>query len=487
MTDGIVDVMAWKAAAYGIDPRTTTTLVATSGSNKYAEGKAVSMRTVSGHRDGYLTECPGNALYPLLPSIRAAIATRMAPGLVSPQTSADLSNAGGAAIGFTAVFPTVQRWWLSMTPMCATGSVQVLSGRTAGRVNATWNLDDASGAKVAPGVYRMTMVTSSPVGTAPTWTRDVELLPTPGGPAATCPVARLGTGDLVAGSVIAGRAAYPDAHSVVIVGSGGRLDALVAAPLSRAKGAPLLLSGASALPAAVVADIQARGVQTAWIVGSTASVGPGVESQLTSLGVSTVTRLSGPDRYAMAAAVARQVGAAGSSAVVVSGDSRRVWDAVAAAGPAAAMGRPLLLVTSAGVPPVTAAALKSLAVTNVLVVASAQAVPNTVVAKLGLSGVKSRARVSGADRYATAVAVANAFSRPVPADRVVVAPGTDAGLGWAAIAGSQGRLTVLTDPGAVPPVTSGWLSARKPGTIALVSDLRNGSTALLRQLYTITR
>ena len=67
-------ILAWKADQRGIDPAAAT-LHAASGRT---------INTISGHRDGPgSTECPGNALYPLLPAIRTGVQALLA-GARSP-------------------------------------------------------------------------------------------------------------------------------------------------------------------------------------------------------------------------------------------------------------------------------------------------------------------------------------------------------------------------------------------------------------------
>lgn len=57
-------ILAWKSDQRGLDP-TGVSLHAASG---------LQLKTISGHRDGPSpTECPGDALYPLLPSIRTGV------------------------------------------------------------------------------------------------------------------------------------------------------------------------------------------------------------------------------------------------------------------------------------------------------------------------------------------------------------------------------------------------------------------------------
>ncbi len=64
---------AWKLSLAGVSADATTTLVSTAGT-KYPAGSRVRFRTVSGHRDGYPTDCPGARLYDRLPAVRRAAA-----------------------------------------------------------------------------------------------------------------------------------------------------------------------------------------------------------------------------------------------------------------------------------------------------------------------------------------------------------------------------------------------------------------------------
>lgn len=64
-------LVAWKLALHGIRPDDTVVLESAGGAaNRYERGRRVRFHTVSGHRDGDHTACPGNALYAQLPDLR---------------------------------------------------------------------------------------------------------------------------------------------------------------------------------------------------------------------------------------------------------------------------------------------------------------------------------------------------------------------------------------------------------------------------------
>ncbi|WP_030194054.1 peptidoglycan recognition protein [Streptomyces sp. NRRL S-87] len=65
----VARLTAWKLGLFGANPLATTTLKS-GGGNKFAKGKLVKMNVISGHRDGFATECPGRKLYSKLGTTR---------------------------------------------------------------------------------------------------------------------------------------------------------------------------------------------------------------------------------------------------------------------------------------------------------------------------------------------------------------------------------------------------------------------------------
>ncbi|MER5306556.1 N-acetylmuramoyl-L-alanine amidase [Streptomyces sp. NPDC002773] len=68
----IADLAAWKLGLHGVDPQAKVTLTAAADTGVWTKGQAATLNTVSGHRDGYATLCPGATLYSALPGIRTA-------------------------------------------------------------------------------------------------------------------------------------------------------------------------------------------------------------------------------------------------------------------------------------------------------------------------------------------------------------------------------------------------------------------------------
>ena len=74
MADSIAAVAAWKLGLADIDPRGSARLVSSNGRSRYRAGAVVALPAVAGHKDGYMTNCPGAALIERLPEIRETAA-----------------------------------------------------------------------------------------------------------------------------------------------------------------------------------------------------------------------------------------------------------------------------------------------------------------------------------------------------------------------------------------------------------------------------
>ncbi|WP_405614665.1 peptidoglycan recognition protein [Streptomyces sp. NBC_00076] len=69
----IARLTAWKLGLHGVNPRAKTYLKS-GGGNLYRKGKNVRLNVISGHRDGFATECPGRKLYGKLGTARTTAA-----------------------------------------------------------------------------------------------------------------------------------------------------------------------------------------------------------------------------------------------------------------------------------------------------------------------------------------------------------------------------------------------------------------------------
>ncbi len=267
-----------------------------------------------------------------------------------------------------------------------------------------------------------------------------------GGTTATpsAPVQIFGT-DRFATAVAASLVEFPttgSAGAVVLARSDDYADALVGIRFAAAKDAPLLFANGGSLTAQTQAEI-ARVLPaggTVYLLGGTAAIPTNVATALTGLGY-VVQRLAGSDRFGTALAVA---GALGNPGTVLLATGTNFPDALAA-GPAAAHVGGVVLLTDGSVLPASVRTYLS-AHTGVVYAVGAPAVAADPTA----------IALMGADRYATAVAVAGLFSAP---SRLGVASGVtfaDALSGGAFLAHVDGPL-LLAAPTTLPSSTTSYL------------------------------
>ncbi|MFH8759890.1 peptidoglycan recognition protein family protein [Streptomyces atroolivaceus] len=69
----VAKLTAWKLGLFGRNPKGKITLVS-GGSGKYKKGAKATLHVISGHRDGFATECPGIRLYKKLGTARTSSA-----------------------------------------------------------------------------------------------------------------------------------------------------------------------------------------------------------------------------------------------------------------------------------------------------------------------------------------------------------------------------------------------------------------------------
>ncbi|MEV0094668.1 N-acetylmuramoyl-L-alanine amidase [Streptomyces sp. NPDC050738] len=67
--NAVARLTAWKLGLYGANPAGKTSLIS-GGGNLYKKGRKVTLNVISGHRDGFATECPGGRLYKKLGKAR---------------------------------------------------------------------------------------------------------------------------------------------------------------------------------------------------------------------------------------------------------------------------------------------------------------------------------------------------------------------------------------------------------------------------------
>nr|WP_286181254.1 cell wall-binding repeat-containing protein [Bacillus sp. ISL-37] len=224
--------------------------------------------------------------------------------------------------------------------------------------------------------------------------------------------------------------------TVVLARGDDYADALAGVPLAKKHNAPLLLTATGSLPAETVAELERLGTKSVVILGGEKAISAAVVEALTEKGYS-VERLSGKNRYATAAAVASAV-APGTVNEVVVANGANFPDALSVASYAAAKGMPILLTGADELNEDTKKAIRNLGVKKTIVVGGKAVVSDSVAITL-----PNPYRVSGKNRYETAVAAAEHFAPG--SDHYYVATGTNYAdaLAGAALAAQEGTGILL--------------------------------------------
>ncbi|WP_314411087.1 FG-GAP-like repeat-containing protein [Streptomyces kroppenstedtii] len=116
--ESVARVAAWKLGQYGGDPSGRVTLTAADDTGVWKAGDQATLNTVSGHRDGFATECPGKNLYSKLGEIRRYAA---APARNSAVPTADFDGDGVSDL--VAATPKQGSGWLTLVPGGVNGPV----------------------------------------------------------------------------------------------------------------------------------------------------------------------------------------------------------------------------------------------------------------------------------------------------------------------------------------------------------------------------
>ena len=229
--------------------------------------------------------------------------------------------------------------------------------------------------------------------------------PPPPPPPSGVPVQRIFGQDAIGTSLAVSQVEFPEngsATSVVLARSDYFADALAGGPLAAANDAPLLITPGAALSAAldprVLAEINRvlPAGHTVYILGGSLALAPGIDTTLVSQGY-TVIRVSGPNQFATAVAIA---GRLGNPSVIFEATGLGFADALSAVPAAIETGGAILLTNGTTQAPETAAYLRAHPPTTRYAIggplAAAGADPSAIA-------------IFGQDLFSTSAAVANTF------------------------------------------------------------------------------
>lgn len=186
----------------------------------------------------------------------------------------------------------------------------------------------------------------------------------------------------------------------------------------------------------------------------------------------SIARIYGDDRYETSAKVADQYWTSTSTSHVVIATGENYPDALSAAPLAKAWDAPILLTERGALPEPVIREIQKLKPTHAFIIGSTSAVATFVEVQLkNRLGVRVVGRVSGADRYQTASAVADSVAKKVgKTSTAVVVSGTDYpdALAVGAFAAGQHYPILLTAPAYMPAATSRRLTSLHVSDLVVV-------------------
>ncbi|MET9380967.1 N-acetylmuramoyl-L-alanine amidase [Streptomyces sp. NPDC002928] len=133
----VARLASWKLGQYNADPATTVQLKAGATQTNYSgtsftAGKYYTFNRISGHRDGYNTQCPGGSLYAQLPTIRAWAA--------GPVQGLKVTSVGGAGLSGSTYYTKggITVHWTATTPASLISKFELLvDGKTVATTSGT--------------------------------------------------------------------------------------------------------------------------------------------------------------------------------------------------------------------------------------------------------------------------------------------------------------------------------------------------------------
>jgi len=186
-------------------------------------------------------------------------------------------------------------------------------------------------------------------------------------------------------------------------------DALAGSTFAYLKDAPILLTRPSSLSAEVKDELKRLKVEKVYILGGNAAVSDGVANELVSLGY-TVERIYGSQRFETAVKIGDEIRKEKAFDTVILATSHNFPDALAIGPVAAREGMPILFTRPGSLHETTKEAIRKWGIKKVIIVGGNAAVSKDIEEELKGMGL-SVDRVSGSDRYWTAVEIARRFDK----------------------------------------------------------------------------
>jgi len=176
-------LLAWRLDVGHVNPSARTVMTSGGGrTTRYPAGTKVKLRTISGHRDTGITDCPGIILYAMLPGIGTHVAAIGLPKLYNPRLSTSTIVTGQPVdIRIRAKGSTSMTWSVSVLDPSG-NEIASFPAQTGQAPEVVWPATGPPAQPDAPGVYQVVIGASAANGALArpaTLTLTVGPIPTP--------------------------------------------------------------------------------------------------------------------------------------------------------------------------------------------------------------------------------------------------------------------------------------------------------------------
>lgn len=225
-------------------------------------------------------------------------------------------------------------------------------------------------------------------------------------------------------AAVISQTSYTTAKTVILANGMNYADALAGVPLAKKLDAPILLTNTKSLDVSTADEIKRLKAEKVIILGGEGAVSADVEKSLQNMGLTT-ERIAGKTRFGTATAIAEKLNSDPTEVFFVYG--LNYADALSISPIAALKNAPIIYLTQDGeLNADTAAYLEMIKgkVKNAYVIGGEGVISNDMMNKAASAvGLKTAARIWGANRYSTCIEVNTAFASALTGKTMCVATG----------------------------------------------------------------
>jgi uncharacterized protein YjdB len=272
-------------------------------------------------------------------------------------------------------------------------------------------------------------------------------------------------------SINISKAGWVKATTIIIASGVDYSGAILSAPLSKLKDAPILLAGKGELDAVAVNEIKRLKATQAFIIGSAGIISTGVDKQLKGLKLD-VTRINGVDNYDISKKIAEMTGF--KNGIIVTGNLD-FPDMISSAPIAGIKSMPILISTKNALNQKISAFIKDKSIPVSYIVGGSNVLNSSI-----QTMVPNSRRLSGADIYANNLSIINQFAGALNFDKIFLISGKDFTYSASsfALAAKNKAPIFLTDKNTISKATIDFIKSKKVKHVIILGGVETVSAGV---------